>query len=45
MNHAIEVHVAEHVSKAEKSEKAAVAARVRQVLVGELLSKASEMDK
>jgi hypothetical protein len=46
MNHAIEVHVAEHRKKEKDPCKAAAAAsHVRQILIEQLLKKASEMDK
>jgi len=46
MNHAIEVHVLEHRKKEKDPDKAAAAAaRVRKILIEQLLRKASEMGK
>jgi hypothetical protein len=46
MNHAIEVHVAEHRKKEKDPHKAAaIASHIRKILVEELLKKASEMNK
>jgi hypothetical protein len=45
MNHAIEVHVAEHRRKEEDSSKAAkTASHIRQILIEQLFGKASEMN-
>lgn len=46
MNHAIEVHVSEHRRKEKDPGKAvAIAAHVREILIKQLLKKASEMNK
>ena len=46
MNHAIEVHVAEHTKKEKDRHKvAATASRIRQNLIKQLLKKASETSK
>ena len=46
MNHAIEVHVLEHRKKEKDAGKAAaVAAHIREILIAQLLRKASEMDR
>ena len=46
MNHAIEVHVSEHRKKEKDPNKAALeAAHIRDILVEQLLKKASEINK
>ena len=46
MNHAIEVHVAEHRKKEKDPRKAATtASHIRQILIEQLLKKASETNK
>lgn len=46
MNHAIEVHVSEHRKKERDPHKAAVtAAHIREILIKQLLKKASEVGK
>jgi hypothetical protein len=46
MNHAIETHVAEHRKKEKDPRKAAAtASRIRQILIEQLLKKASETNK
>lgn len=46
MNHAIEVHVSEHRKKEKDPKKASIeAARIRDILIDQLLKKASEINK
>jgi hypothetical protein len=46
MNHAIEVHVANHRKKEKDRTKAAkVASHIRQILIEQLFEKAGELDK